>query len=241
MFPFGQDFQYIFEPMVDDDVLANIPEQTATLYVFRDRPTRAQSQSGSGSVSGAVSGTWTLGESRVIFSVPAIVDPTPTNDEADGTYYASVNFILKTAGQTQTVTRPIVLQRVRAQSKPLTITFADLQSIYKHIGLYSDSFSFNVHLSIAIELVKAKLRSQGFEWSLVYRHDSLKLVVILKTLSIILLGESQESGDEFRDLSDRYESQAKNLFESLKLEYQQSVQSLPSETDTGEGFAIIKI
>ncbi len=240
MYPFGQDFNYIFEPIIDDEALISIPAEAATLYIFRDRPTRPQSQSGSGAVATA-STTWGSGESKITFTVPAIIDPNPTDESADWIYYASVNFLLKTSGQTQTVTRPITLQRVRGQNKPLNVTFTDLTSVYPHIGLYSDSSKFKLHLNTAIEIVKSNLRSQQFEWSLIYRHDSLKLVVILKTLSIIMLGESQLGNDEFRELSDRYEFQAKSLFESLKIEYQSSQDAVPTKTDTGSGFAIITI
>lgn len=241
-YPFGQNITYWFYPLLDNET-ASIPTavqtQTPSIYLFDESaPVRSNAASGSGSIGTITTWTWSSQKKAWSFIIPAINDPSPDSNIPNRVYWIAVNFILQTAGQIQTIIKPIQLERVAGHDKVVSVTEEDLRAYFPQVDAYSSDVQRRAFISQAIEEVKGELRSKGYEWAKITRADRLDFCVIYKTLAMIMLGQIQEPGDKFSIKYQEYKAGFQSNLDSLKFEYQQ-MEAGTIETGTGASLILI--
>lgn len=241
-YPFGQNITYWFYPLLDNDtasIPAAVTSQTPAIHVFDENaPTRANALSGSGSLQSVTTWTWNVSKRAWSFTIPAISDPHPDSNIPTRTYWIALNFILQAAGQTQTVIKPLQLERVVGHDRVVSVTEENLRTYFPQVDAYSSDVQRKAYISQAVEEIKGELRSKGYEWAKITRADRLDLCVTYKALSLIMLGQIQEPGDKFSIKYGEYKSNFQANLDSLKVEYQQ-MEAGTIETARGTATIII--
>lgn len=224
-YPFGQNITYWFYPLLDNDtasIPAAVTSQTPAIHVFDENvPTRADALSGSGSLQSVTTWTWNSSKKAWSFTIPAIPDPHPDSNIPTRTYWVAINFILQAAGQTQTVIKPLQLERVVGHDKVISVTEEDLRTYFPQVDAYSSDVQRKAFISQATTEVKSHLRVKGYEWAKITRPDRLDLCVVYKALAMIMLGQIQEPGDKFSIKYQEYKNNYQISIDSLKFEYQE--------------------
>ena len=103
----------------------------------------------------------------------------------------------------------------------VSVTEENLRAYFPQVDAYSSDVQRKAYISQAIEEIKGELRSKGYEWAKITRADRLDLCVTYKALSLIMLGQIQESSDKFSIKFQEYKSNFRANLDSLKVEYQQ--------------------
>ena len=223
-YPFGQNITYWFYPLLDNDtapVPSAVQSQTPAIYVFDESaPSRSDAATGSGSLQTISSWTWNGQKRAWSFTVSAIPDPDPGSNIPTRVYWISLNFILQSAGQIQTVIKPLQLERVVGHDKVVTVNEDSLRTYFPQVDAYSSDVQRKAYISQAVEEIKGELRSKGYEWAKVMRADRLDICVTYKALSLIMLSQIQEPSDKFSIKYQEYKANFKSTLDSLKLEYQ---------------------
>ena len=224
-YPFGQNITYWFYPLLDNDtasIPAAVTSQTPAIRIFGESaPSRSDALSGSGSLQSITAWVWYPSKKAWSFTIPAVADPFPDSNIPTRTYWIALNFILQASGQTQTVIKPLQLERVVGHDKVVSVTEENLRAYFPQVDAYSSDVQRKAYISQAIEEIKGELRSKGYEWAKVTRADRLDLCVTYKALSLIMLGQIQESSDKFSIKFQEYKSNFRANLDSLKVEYQQ--------------------
>jgi hypothetical protein len=224
-YPFGQNITYWFYPLLDNEnavVPAAVQSQSPSVYIFEENPpSRANAASGSGSVQTISSWTWSTQKRAWSFTVAAIPDPDPASNIQTRTYWIGLNFVLQSAGQIQTVIKPLQLERVAGHDKVVSVTEENLRTYFPQVDAYSSDVQRKAYISQATEEIKGELRAKGYEWAKITRADRLDLCVTYKALSLIMLGQIQEPGDKFSIKYQEYKANFQSNLDSLKFEYQQ--------------------
>lgn len=225
-YPFGQNITYWFYPLLDNDT-ASIPVavqgQTPAIYVFDDNdvPSRSDALSGSGSIQSITSWTWSAQKKAWSFTISAISDPHPDSNITTRVYWIAINFILQTAGQTQTIIKALQVERVAGHDRVVSVTEENLRTYFPQVDAYSSDVQRKAYISQATEEIKGELRSKGYDWAKITRADRLDLCVTYKALSLIMLGQIQEPGDKFSIKYAEYKANFQSNLDSLRVEYQQ--------------------
>lgn len=225
-YPFGQNITYWFYPLLDNNT-ANIPSvvesQSPSIYVFGENaPSRSNAATGTGSLQTISSWNWSSQKRSWSFVISAISDPSPDSNITTRIYWVAINFILQTAGQVQTVIRPLQLERVVGHDRVVSVTEEDLRSYFPQVDAYSSDIQRRAYISQAAEEIKGELKARGYEWAKITRADRLDLCVTYKALSLIMLGQIQEPGDKFSIKYQEYKAGFQSNLDSLKVEYQQA-------------------
>lgn len=224
-YPFGQNITYWFYPLLDNDtasIPAAVTSQTPAIHVFDESvPSRSNALSGSGSLQSITSWTWNSSKKAWSFTIPAVADPHPDSNIPTRTYWIALNFILQTAGQTQTVIKPLQLERIVGHDKVVSVTEENLRAYFPQVDAYSSDVQRRAYISQAVEEIKGELRAKGYEWAKITRADRLDLCVTYKALSLIMLGQIQEPADKFSIKFAEYKANFQSNLDSLKVEYQQ--------------------
>lgn len=222
-YPFGQDIKYYFYPQVDNATAAGIPSQSPTIYVFTDsnKPTRSAAIAGTGKLGSAIT-SWTQEGGGYYFTIPAISDPDPSGTDDERVYWIAINFILKTAGQTQTVLKALPLERIQAQEKVLAVTINDIQALFPAVRDYVNDAELNAMIAASIADVKATLLNKGFQWAQIQRPDRLKTAVIFLSLSQVMLSQRKQVNDNFDLNFVEYKALYQSAMNGLKLEYDEN-------------------
>jgi hypothetical protein len=241
-YPFGQNITYWFYPLLDNDtavVPSAVQSQTPSIYVFDESaPSRGDAASGANSLQTVSSWTWSSQKKAWSFTIQAINDPHPDSNIPTRTYWVALNFILQSAGQVQTVIKPLQLERVVGHDKVVSVTEEDLRAYFPQIDAYSSDVQRKAFISQALIEIKGELRAKGYEWAKITRADRLDLCVIYKALSMVMVGQIQEPGDKFSIKYQEYKSGFQSNLDSLKFEYQQMEGGI---IETGKGTATIII
>lgn len=224
-YPFGQNITYWFYPLLDDDtasIPAAVQTQTPAIYVFDENvPTRADALSGFNSLQSVTSWTWSSNKKAWSFTIPAVVDPHPDSNIPTRTYWLSINFVLQAAGQTQTVIKPLQLERVAGHDRVISVNEEDLRTYFPQVDAYSSDIQRRAYIDQATAEVKSYLRTKGYEWAKITRPDRLDLCVVYKALAMIMLSQIQEPGDKFSIKYQEYKGNYQIAIDSLKFEYQE--------------------
>ncbi len=217
-YPFGRAIAYTFYPVADEAPVDKIPTQTATLYVFTSKPSRAVALAGTGAQQTATA-TWTANANSCSFTIVAINDPNTGNDVLSVEYWVAVNFILEAAGQTQTVIRSLELEKVRAHDRIVGITEKDLTNIYPSATTYASGAQIVALIAAVKAELQSKLKDQGYQWAQIHRPDRFNTVVTYMALAKIVSGQIQRAGDHFDRLYEEWKDIHKSLIASLVFEY----------------------
>jgi|LakMenE18May11ns_1017448.scaffolds.fasta_scaffold9951786_11 hypothetical protein len=241
-YPFGQNITYWFYPLLDNDtavVPSAVQSQTPAIYVFDESvPSRGDAASGANSLQTVSTWVWSSQKKAWSLTIQAINDPHPDSNIPTRTYWVALNFRLQSAGQVQTVIKPLQLERVVGHDKVVSVTEEDLRAYFPQIDAYSSDVQRKAFISQALIEIKGELRAKGYEWAKITRADRLDLCVIYKALSMVMVGQIQEPGDKFSIKYQEYKSGFQSNLDSLKFEYQQMEGGI---IETGKGTATIII
>lgn len=241
--PFGQSFTYWFYPLVDNDT-ASLPNailaQAPIIYIFGESvPTRADAAAGTNALQTISSWTWNYQKRAWSFTVAAIQDPDSASNIETREYWIALNFRLQTAGQIQTVIKPLQLERVVGHNKTVEVNEDDLKKYFPQIDAYSSQVQRLAYISQAVEEVKSALRIKGYDWAKIQRADRLDLCVTYKALSLVMLSQIQEPNDKFSIKYIEFKQSYTNALESLKFEYQEDEGGTTRELNTS-GFILLQ-
>lgn len=227
-YPFGKGFTRWYYPLVDgvkpDGILTS---QTPAIYIFDSQPGRSSAQDGTGSVQTVSSWTWDAASSGWYYSVNAIDDPNPTSTDNPKVYWEAVNFILESGEQVQTDVRTFILERVTGHSHSVGVTDAVLKEYFPQLDTCSTTTQREQYIALAIEDVKGKLRSKGFEWARIHRIDRLNIAIAYKVLYMIMLVQLQQGSDKYAIKYNEFKGIYDSTIESLVLEYDSNQDGLP--------------
>lgn len=218
-YPFGQDFTYKVYPLIDGNLVTTIPNQTAVLYIYDAKPTRANAVTGAGAIAGPINATWTANATSCSFTVPALDDPDPTAQEESVMYWISCRLILTAAEQYQYIIRYLDMERVSAHDKTVDVVYTDLAVLSPGVTSYAGTSEQTAQITAATALVKARLMNRGYQWAQLSRADRLNDTVKFLALSNIYQSKMQRPGDQFDKLYEDYKKTSEELLQSLKLEF----------------------
>lgn len=233
-YPFGRDFVYNFDPIVDDKTLQGIPAQTPSIYLFTDTnpPTRANALAGTNSFRNIAS--WTKKSVGFDVSVGSINDPDPNSELYQRLYYISFNFILFSGGQNQTVIRTMEMERVQAHTVRLEVDPQDIIDVYSSAIDYKSRPEIALLIDVVKNEVKDYLSDEGFEWAEVNDIKRLKPIIVQGALMYLMASERKNPGDTFDQGFIFYGTNYSNLKKSVKLKVDKILdgRSKPVKTQT---------
>ena len=243
-YAFGKDITYKFYPLLDnaDAVIASsVQAQTPAIYVFDETvPTRGDAVNGTNSIQTITSWSWNATKKYLYFTIPAIDDPHPDSNVTVRIYWIAINFILQSGEQTQTLIKPLQLERVVGHDRTVTVTEKDLEVYFPQVVAYSSDVQRQAYIRQAVEEVKASLRSKGYEWAKIQRADRLDMCVIYKALAMILLSQVQEPNDKFFIKYQEFKNSFILNLDSLKIEYQAMEAGSVDEVRTSGSILVVR-
>lgn len=233
-YTWGKDIAFKWYPLIDNVQVQDFPSQSPTIYVFHDeaRPSLAAARAGTGA--SATISTWTAIPGGFQFTISAINDPDVNAETQTRTYWIAINFILKTAGQTQCVIEPIELGRVMGQQFKIELKPANILASYPEISDYATNSTIDEAILDAIVEIRTELEEKGFEWAQIKRPDKLYVAAKYKTLMIIEGNQRQQSGDKFDIDFNTHEEKYKSIMGGLKLEYDSNLDNHADSTEKAE-------
>jgi len=219
-YTFGKDITYTFTPLLDSNTIANIPAQTAKLWLFDSIPSYSEALVGTGAIASVVNATWTLNATSCTFTIPAIDDPWPTSSVQEADYYVSVVFKLTTGEQDQATIRELCLTRLVGHDEAISVVSADLEAVYPYVIKYASSTQITAQISLALSWLKRSLKGKGYEYQLIHNLNDLKLTVTYRALAQIMISLIKPgSVSEFQTLYDDYNATALSFLDSFTAEY----------------------
>lgn len=217
-FKFGVDIIYKFYPLKDeiasDDAFDITRFGTPTIYLYTDKPTRAAAIAGTGAVATISSWSNTTDGRGKQFTIPAIDDPDTSAESANYQYWLAINFVLQSGEQTQTVLRMLPIKRLMGHHSTAMPTVEDLESIHPNIGEYFFDHVLLDALQNALNIIKLRLKSAGWDYANIWNPDELRLAVAYKTLSELALSQIAGGGawsDKQKEYKSTYESLIKEI------------------------------
>lgn len=226
--PFGKDFTRYFYPLVDDAAPVTIlSSQTPAIYFFDTQPSRTAASAGTGAVQTVAAWTWNAGSSGWSYTVTAINDPDPTSTLTVRTYWEAINFRLQSAGQIQTVVRAFDLQRVSGHAVSVGVNDEMLREYFPQLDSCSTEVQRAAYVTLAVEDVKSRLKSKGYDWAKVTRPDRLTIAIAYKVLYMIMLVQLQQGNDKYAVKYAEFKKIYESMIEGLTLEYDANEDGLP--------------
>lgn len=210
---FGKDFTYKLYTHEDGTLISDLPAQTVTAYIFTTRPTRAVAAAGTGATASA-SATIAQGQELAI-DFTAISDPDTNTDAPVYVWYIAVNFVLKSAGQTQTVVREIVFTRVSGHDSTTGITLEDVTAVWPDVLQYVSTEQVQANIALARAEILSDLRNKGIAWAQVYEPNELRQAHLYNTMVYVYGGQ----GEDFVLLRDKMEASYEATMRALRLSY----------------------
>ena len=232
MYLFGKDIEYKLYSFEDGTALPTIPAQSYTAYVFTDTnaPNRTQAIAGTNSFA-TIAGSHTVGHANVIqFTIPAIDDPDPNANVKEYRYWVSINFVLKTGEQTQTILRSLPIARVSAQDKQIGVTASKIESMYPDVYSYLSEDQVSAQIALAQSLLVADLKNKGFIWAQIYRPDELFSALLFKSLEFVYMSQIKNNGDKFAILADSANKNYTAVISNINLSYDDSIAGVITST-----------
>jgi hypothetical protein len=227
-YPYGKSFTRWYYPLVDgqkpDGLLTS---QTPAIYIFESQPGSTAAQSGSGALQTIATWAWDTSVSGWSYTVAAINDPQPGSFNAPKVYWEAVNFRLESGAQIQTDIRTLVLERVVGQSNGVGVTDAVLKEYFPQLDTCSTTTQREQYIALAVEDVKGRLLSKGFEWARIHRIDRLNIAIAYKVLYMIMLIQLQQGNDKYAIKYNEFKGIYDSTIESLVLEYDSNQDGLP--------------
>lgn len=218
-YPFGQDISYTFTPIVDGEVALNLPSQTPTIYVFSDSDSPDRTQAAAGTNSIQTISSWTQIGSSYQFTISAVEDPDTDSLLSERLFWLGINFVLKSAGQTQTVVKGLPMERVGGHYKQISVTVDDVKDVFPAIKDFAADAQIKSFLELAKQEIRAQMRAKEYAWALVTRADRLNLPAIYRTLTHLMGSQRMQSGDIFDVNYNSFNSSYSSLMKMISVEY----------------------
>jgi hypothetical protein len=215
---FGTSFAREFYPTVDDGPLS-IVGQAAEIYLYSGMPSLTDAVTGAGSF--ATISSWTQTGTtpyKATYTVPALIDPTPTSKVPSRGYWEVIRFAVQTGQEKQTVVRQFEVERVYAGASEPETTVQDLKDMYPAISAYASDSQLTEHLSIAKEELKADLLARNLKWSRVEDKARLNLALVYKTIANVAESQVREANDKHTVRVTRFEEKYNRALENAPLE-----------------------
>jgi len=238
---FGQDFNYTLYPLGDNQSINILNSQTPAIYVFPDsvNVTRAIAAAGTGAIQNITAWTDNSDGSKT-FAIDGIDDPDPTSTIDRREYKLGINCKISTAEQTQTIIRSLLLERLSAHDKVVTITYTDITNEFPQATDYASTAQITLWITEAKEEVQAYLSDRGFEWAQIFRPDRLDTVVKKKTLMKLMASQRQDANDNFDRNFELYEKDYNTIIKAVQFEYDSTRQGTPDVAKVkAGGFSIL--
>lgn len=236
---FGKDFKVPFNYSIDAIPANNTP----TIYVFKEKPSKDEAQTGTSSyLVGSSITAWTdanTKENCKMFSVPAISDPNPDSDEYEKVYYIAINYKLQSGAQDQLVIKPFIITRVNANISIPEVDPLDVVRICPMISTYIDTNRIDDWINQAIIEVKSFLKRRGFNWDKIVNLDELNYAIGLKAIALAQYDEFEQDGDKFRIRAKDFESKFIDQMEGLIIKFDDNIDGTVDKTAEKTSFFII--
>ena len=234
---YGKDLVFNLYAYEDKTKITNLPAQTVTGYLFYDQPSRVNAAAGSGNMSSFTQSLTANG--TISLTIPAITDPNPSDVLNYRLYWVAVNFILKTAGSTQTVLRSIKVERVGGQDAEIGVSLQTIQDIYPDVLSYLSTGEIDAMISLAKADLLDDLSNKGLDWNQVYQPDQLFNALLFITLVYVYNSQIQREGDRFFVSAEKAGQRYENIKNNLKLAYDSTLGG--QKTDEVKSGGIIRL
>lgn len=194
-----------------------------TIHVYDEKPNRTDALVGGGSGLIETISSWDDisrdDKNGKQFSIAAIADPEASSETSDDLYYLAINFVLVDSGTNLLIIRSILFERPKAISKPITASLEDLAGIFPEVDSVLSELDQSVLIRSAISRARVALESKGFEWAQIREIDDLNLAISYLGLSMAMLGQIRDPGDNWSIRHDEFNQIAVSLLGSIKLRY----------------------
>lgn len=214
---FGRAVTRYFTPSLNEQAL-QLPTQTPHIYLFDSEPTRAVAAAGTGALQSKT--TWTVGVETpypCTYSFDAITDPDATSDSRNYLYWESLNFILETSGEVQTIIRSFAVTRAAGGYDSVDTTTEDLAKIFTAAASYFSVEAMEDHIALAVSALQVDLLAKGWRWADVGELRFARYAVAYKALSTLCFGRMVDPGDRFDKRSETYGAEYENLIKKIPL------------------------
>lgn len=223
MYPFGQDIFYTLFTGVNGErfeQLTTSQGSSGKLYVFTERPNRADALAGTGALSGAFA--LTVNNARLTTTITAIPDPDPTGDSRSVTYWISANFIKQTGGQEETLIRPLKLIRADAHDTEIGVDVDALLSKIPDLDGYLSTVEMDGMIQAAQREVKDELTARGIEWASIHKPEQLYWAVLWRSIQYVNESQNLKSGDRWEVAANSAREHFTSVMNTLKLDLEAS-------------------
>lgn len=223
MYPFGQDIFYTIYTGVNGERFDQLPEDqesSGNLYVFEQRPTRADALAGTGSMSGPF--TLTVNNATLRTTIDAIDDPDPEGEVRGVTYWVSANFIKQATGQEETLIRPLKLIRADAHDVDVGVDVDSLFGKIPDLDGYLSTVEMEGMIISARREVRDELTYQGIEWASVHEPDQLYWAVLWRSIQLVNESQILKAGDRWDVGAANAKTQFENVMKNLKIKVESS-------------------
>lgn len=216
---FGKDIIRRFYPTEANEPL-NLPTQTPTIYIFDEQPSRSEAIAGTGALSTvSIWAAASVSPFERTYTISALTDPEPTSITANAVYWEAINFVTKTAGQTQTVVRAFTVERVEGSESHPGTKASDLTDIYPALKAYLTTEQLDAHLKLAEDELKIDIEALGLVWSRIKDLNKLKLVLAWKAISLSAESQIKSVEDKFDKRAKLYEDKYNRALKNISVPY----------------------
>lgn len=215
---FGKDESVTFSYNEGSEPSSDAP----SIYVFSEKPTKAQVRDGSGSyVVGSEITSWSNGtaENSKEINIPAIDDPEPDSNTVTQEYYLGIEYYIQSSEQAQVVILPFLVSRPVGTLSGHELTIQDLIDVFPTLDEYITDYRLGKWVKLAIDDLSRDLKRQrNVRFDQVINQNDLKYPIALKAASLACYAEFDNPGDQFYDRSKKYEKDYFEEIDSLEIE-----------------------
>lgn len=221
-YPFGAAIERDYYPVKDVDGLSEpfpVVSNSGSAYLYVERPSREDAQSGVGALATAVSWTYQLDNPfKASYQFDPISDPDPTGAESCREMVEVVNMILEGSAQVQTAMRPVFLERVRPLPEIPGTTINTIKDVFPQIDSYMSDSELSETLSVVEEQVKIELRSNGIEWAKVQNLRVLRLALAYRAIEFASIVQIKNTGDRHDRRRELFAGMYASTMKAVRLE-----------------------
>lgn len=219
IYTFGQAFTYSYYPR---DASGNVLTPSAdapSIWVYSDRPSRAEAQAGTGSTVGIEITSWSNTGNYWDITIPAITDPDDDATTHTRTYWIAVNYTLDTSGDTMTTINSVLVSRPLGYDNELNVTTANLEVFFTGVDGYLSDAQQSSLISQVQDDIKGSFKNNGYEFAMVKNPERLKQAAIHRCLYYVARDQIAEGNEGFELLMTESKGEFEAKMSSLVLDY----------------------
>ncbi len=233
-FAFGRDINFRWFPFLDDEALQDIPSNqegqlSIHVYASEGRPSLSEARAGTGKTGPAIT-SWTPIPGGYQFTIPAIPDPDPTSETRTRIFWVAINFILKSAGQVQTVVEPLVLTRFFGQQTRIGVSPTDVLGMDSNLIQIADENIAIKAIEEATESVKGMLSGKYFEWARIKNPEALFRAVKLRAGMWLAANETLLATESWANKRKEWAAEFEAIMKGVALQYDADSDNKAEET-----------